>query len=414
MPGATVRQCAILVGGLGTRLGAITADTPKPILSCGDRPFLAWLMREMIRFGIRDFLLLTGHLSERLEAALPGILAGLPMEVTVTLSREPVRAGTGGALFHALPQLQEEFLLCNGDSFFDCNIAQLLAEAAARPDLAAHIVVREVADASRYGVVELSGGKATAFHARPPASAVAGPGVINAGIYRIRREAVKALLAPVCSLEQEVLPVLAAQGQLGATLCNGYFIDIGIPEDLARARAELPARLRRPVLFLDRDGVLNHDHGWVGTRERFEWIEGAVEAIARATAAGWHVFVVTNQSGVARGFYDEAAVGAMLEWMADTARLHGGTIDDWRFCPFHPEAPLPAYRKTSDWRKPAPGMLQDLLRAWEPAETPRLLVGDQPTDLQAAAAAGVKGHLFTGGNLQERVCALLEDAGVNS
>jgi D-glycero-D-manno-heptose 1,7-bisphosphate phosphatase len=410
MPSATVRQCAILVGGLGTRLGAITADTPKPILPCGDRPFLAWLMREMIRFGVRDFLLLTGHLSDRLEAALPGILAGLPMEVTVTLSREPVRAGTGGALFHALPQLQEDFLLCNGDSFFDCNIAQVLAESAARPDLAAHITVRQVADTSRYGVVDLAEGRATAFHPRPLAGAAGGPGVINAGIYRMRREAVRPLLAPVCSLEQEVLPVLAAQGQLGATLCDGYFIDIGIPEDLLRARQELPARLRRPVLFLDRDGVLNHDHGWVGTRERFEWIEGALEAIAQATAAGWHVFVVTNQSGVARGFYDEAAVHALLDWMADTARRHGGTIDDWRYCPFHPEAPLEAYRKVSDWRKPAPGMLRDLLRAWEPAQAPRLLVGDQPGDLQAAAAAGVEGHLFIGGNLRVKIAPLLEDA----
>jgi D-glycero-D-manno-heptose 1,7-bisphosphate phosphatase len=101
----TIRQCAILVGGLGTRLGALTADTPKPILPCGDRPFLAWLLRECIRFGVTDFLLLTGHLSERVADAAEAILPTLPGHARIALSREPIRAGTGGALVHARDQL---------------------------------------------------------------------------------------------------------------------------------------------------------------------------------------------------------------------------------------------------------------------------------------------------------------------
>ncbi len=112
---ATVRQCAILVGGLGTRLGALTAATPKPILPCGDRPFLAWLMREFVRFGVSEFLLLTGHLSDEVARAVAAIQAGLPRDVRVALSEEPVRAGTGGAVFHARDRLEERFLLCNGD-----------------------------------------------------------------------------------------------------------------------------------------------------------------------------------------------------------------------------------------------------------------------------------------------------------
>ncbi len=75
MPPATVTQCAVLVGGLGTRLGALTAATPKPILPCGDRPFLAWLLREFVRFGVTDFLLLTGHLSAEIEKAAATIQA---------------------------------------------------------------------------------------------------------------------------------------------------------------------------------------------------------------------------------------------------------------------------------------------------------------------------------------------------
>jgi D-glycero-D-manno-heptose 1,7-bisphosphate phosphatase len=401
-----VRQCAILVGGLGTRLGALTADTPKPMLPVGGRPFLAWLMQEVSRFGIEEVLLLTGHLSERVRDGVQAIAATLPKKLRIGFSQEPIRAGTGGALFHARDQLAERFLLCNGDSLFDCNLATLLADAAADPpEVVGRMVLRALPDTSRYGVVETDGDRVTAFHARPEPGR-SGPGRINAGIYVFDRRILDEV-TEACSLEQDVMPRLAARGALRASIGEGYFIDIGIPEDLARAQEELPRALGRRALFLDRDGVINHDHRWVGTRERFEWMPGAREAVRLATARGWHVFVVTNQSGVARGLYDEAALRALHAWMIGEFRAAGGTIDDLRYCPFHPEGVVPAYRRASDWRKPEPGMILDLMRAWRLDPARCLLVGDQPTDMQAAAAAGIAGYRFTGGDLAAFVGPLL-------
>ena len=400
-----VRQAVILAGGLGTRLGALTATTPKPVLPVSGRPFLAWLIRELSRFGIEDVLLLCGHLSDRLRDEVAAFNANLPRPLAITFSAEPAPAGTGGALLHAADLLDERFLLCNGDSIFACNLAALFAAAARDPDdVHGRLVIRRVPDASRAGLVETNGDRITRFHERPPAGV--SEGTINAGLYLFDRR-ILAELRPLCSLERDILPGMAERGLLRATEGTGYFIDIGIPSDYERAQTELPAALRRPALFLDRDGVLNHDHGHVGTIERFDWIDGARAAVAHATGSGHHVFIVTNQSGVARGYYDEPAVHALFAWMRNQILADGGTIDDYRFCPHHPEAPLPAYRRTSDWRKPAPGMILDLLRRWELDPARCLLIGDQPTDLEAAAAAGVRAFQFPGGDLATFVAPLL-------
>jgi D-glycero-D-manno-heptose 1,7-bisphosphate phosphatase len=156
----------------------------------------------------------------------------------------------------------------------------------------------------------------------------------------------------------------------------------------------------RPALFLDRDGVLNEDRGYVFRWEDFRWIAGAREAVATFNRAGWLVIVVTNQSGVGRGFYSEDDMRALHARMSQDLAQAGGHIDAFYHAPHHPEAPVEAYRHPDPPdRKPNPGMILRALGEWPIDREASLLVGDKPSDLEAALRAGIRGVLFEGGNL---------------
>jgi D-glycero-D-manno-heptose 1,7-bisphosphate phosphatase len=111
------------------------------------------------------------------------------------------------------------------------------------------------------------------------------------------------------------------------------------------------------------------------------------------------VFVVTNQAGVARGFYTEADVARLTAWMRDDLRAAGAHIDDLRYCPYHPDGTVEAYRAVHGWRKPEPGMILDLMDQWDIDRARSFLIGDQQTDLAAGRAAGLAVHHFRSDDL---------------
>lgn len=158
--------------------------------------------------------------------------------------------------------------------------------------------------------------------------------------------------------------------------------------------------MNKPAVFFDRDGVLNEDDGYLFESDKIRWVTGAREAVRAVNEAGYFAFVVTNQSGVARGFYDESHVQSLHRWMADEFARAGAAIDAFAYCPHHPEGSVERYRQVCNCRKPGPGMILDILQRYPVDAGRSFLIGDKPTDLEAASAAGIKGYLFNGGNLE--------------
>jgi D-glycero-D-manno-heptose 1,7-bisphosphate phosphatase len=390
------RQCLILVGGLGTRLGSLTADCPKPLLDVDGQPFLGHLIDNVRRFGFDDFILLAGFKPERVVEFARGYASDRAVKVRVVTEDSP--AGTAGALLSAKPLLEEEFLLLNGDSIFDFNILDLASRDADEPWIG-RIALRRVPDTSRYGRVELNGDQISKMQEKCPDRS---EGLINGGVYWLKRALVDLVDRVPLSLERDVFPALVGRGELLGFEYGGAFIDIGVPEDLKVARENWREILRQPATFFDRDGVLNKDSGYTHKRDEFHWIDGAKAAIKQANDDGRFVFVVTNQAGVARGYYDEAAVQDLHAWMNEDLRRDGAHIDDFRYCPHHPEGIVPELSILCECRKPNPGMIESLLAEWPVDLSDSVLIGDKESDLQAAAAAGVSGFQFDGSNFDWR------------
>lgn len=153
-------------------------------------------------------------------------------------------------------------------------------------------------------------------------------------------------------------------------------------------------KTRRPAAFLDRDGVLNIDHGYAHRIDQLDWVEGAQEAVRLLNEAGYTVIVVTNQSGIARGLYSETDVHAFHAHMQDVLKTQGAHIDAFYHCPHHPDGSVASFAVHCECRKPGIGMLQQAAREWPLDLTRSFLIGDRDGDMEAAAAFKIRGIRF--------------------
>ena len=377
----------ILAGGLGERLRHVVSDTQKVMAPIAGRPFLRYLLDGLIAQGARRFVLAVGYKSEQIEAYFGNAYNG----TAIVFSREEMPLGTGGAIRQALEMCEtEDVIVVNGDTYFDADLAALL-RAHRETGAALTLSLKPMTDFDRYGTVSMDEtGRVTGFHEKKPVQA----GLINGGVYAVKKEAAAAMPTGRFSFEREILEPLKLV--TFGVVSDGYFIDIGVPGDYFRAQTEIPLRFGQttfPAAFLDRDGVINKEKRHLWRIEDFTFIPGAPRAMARLREQGYLIIVITNQAGVAKGFYteDDIAVlhGYMKEQLKDTA-----FIDAIYYCPYHERGQVEAYRRDSRDRKPGPGMIERAVAdfaakgiAIDLAKS--IIVGDTEKDIETGINAGI-------------------------
>lgn len=381
----------VLAGGLGTRLRAAVADRPKALAPVDGEPFLARVLDALAGAGCRRAILCTGHLAEQVEREFGSEHGGLEL----VHSREPGPLGTAGALRHALPRLLDHgAVVVNGDTFCDLDLAAFVAWARAEPATPALVAV-EVDDASRFGALRLDGAeRVVAFGEK----AAAGTGLVNAGIYWLPAR-VLALLPPrrALSLERQVLPELLAGSGVRAFRTDAPFLDIGVPDAYASASAFFAAcaarrqRDRQGLLVVDRDGTLIDDRHYLADPAGVQLLPGVVDGLRAFARRGYRIAVVTNQSGIGRGYFEEPALAAVNDELRRQLSAHGIELEGIWHCPHRPD-------EGCRCRKPEPLLLERAMTQLGFAAGQCLVVGDKACDIDLGARLGVRTALVRTGH----------------
>lgn len=227
-------QALLLAGGLGTRLRSVVDDRPKPMALVDDKPFLYYLIRQLKQNGIKDIVFAVGYKGSMIEDYFGD---GRAFGINASYSYEEEQLGTAGAIKNAAHYINEEyFLVLNADTFYDIEYGKL-KKIKEHEDAQMVLVLREVEDASRYGAVTLDGYRITGFNEK---SEEKGKALINGGVYMMSRSLLDEIPEGKCSLENEMIPMWLKKGyNLSAYVNDGYFIDIGIPEDYFRFKKDV-------------------------------------------------------------------------------------------------------------------------------------------------------------------------------
>lgn len=227
-------SAVVLAGGKGTRLASVHPHTPKPLIPVAGEPFLHWVAAWLVTQGVREIVLSTGHLAEQIEqwADHCAIDAALGAALTMRCRRETTALGTGGGILNCADGLSDPFLAVNGDSLVVCDLAPLMA-LMRDPAVEAALIGIAVPDAARYGTLDVDeSGSLRRFSEKQT-----GHGIINGGIYLLRRRLFGALRpGEPASMEYDVIPTALARGaRIAVHVVDAPFLDIGTPESLARA-----------------------------------------------------------------------------------------------------------------------------------------------------------------------------------
>ena len=375
------KEAVILAGGFGTRLAHLLGNVPKPMAPVYGKPFLTYILDQLHDAGITRVVLATGHLHEVIDAYFANGYRGM----TIVCSYESTPLFTGGAIVQAAQYIEsEDFIVLNGDTLFQVDLTQLYHLHTSRH---AHLTIalRQVPDTSRYGAVTCQDDRIIAFHEKTDS---AGAGSINGGIYAINRAWLMAQDLPTkFSFEKELMQPLAGQEGFYGLRSDGYFIDIGIPDDYHRAQNEFPSLFPADrFLFLDRDGILNkHLPGdYVRNWSMWEWLPGVLDAMPRLAERYQRIFIVTNQQGVGKGLMTQADLDDVHRHMLADIEAAGGRIDKVYVC-----TELESAHSLN--RKPEIGMALQAQRDFPEVDFHRsVMVGDSKSDELFAQRSGMR------------------------
>lgn len=380
-----MQEAIILAGGLGTRLRSKVAELPKSMAPINGIPFLQYQLNYLSKFEIKTVYLAVGYLSHVITDFFGDNFND--MSIKYVFEKEPL--GTGGAISQALAKTTtEEILILNGDTMFQVELNKFY-ESHKLNNADFSMALKPLKNFERYGVVKLDGdNKVIGFEEKQYQES----GIINGGVYLLKKSALTSYsFEKKYSFEKEFLESKFTELHFNGFVSDGYFLDIGIPDDYDQAQEDFKRysdwKLDKSwTLFLDRDGVINKhiQGGYVTSLSNFEFIEGVLASIPKLNQVFGRIVVVTNQQCIGKRIIKEEDLTVIHSHMKTEIEKNGGKID----AIYH--APQLA-SENSQMRKPNIGMALKAKDQFKEINFSKaIMVGDSLTDMEFGRRNGMK------------------------
>jgi D-glycero-alpha-D-manno-heptose 1-phosphate guanylyltransferase len=376
----------VLAGGLGTRLKNAVPHLPKCLAPVAGWSFLYYVINHLRMQGIQKIIFSLGYKYEAILSFLEKEFKTLDYDFVI--EAEPL--GTGGAIALAIQKTENKnVFVVNGDTLFKFNADGLLRQHNVS-NAECTLALKPMKNFDRYGVVEMNHNHIiTSFKEKQKYKS----GLINAGVYLINKDKfLQRTLAQKFSFEKDYLEKFVCEKEFAGVQQDDYFIDIGIPEDLHRAQNELmlsPFDLKKIdktwTLFLDRDGVINHDKAgsYIFNEDEFEFMNGVPDLFKKLTDIFNRIIIITNQRGVGKGLMSLQNLEKIHQKMLRGIEKAGGKIDAIYFAT--------GTNNKDFMRKPNPGMALAAKKDFPEIDFSKsIMVGNNITDMEFARNAGMK------------------------
>ena len=363
----------ILAGGKGTRIKKYLHNKPKPMVKFNEIYFLQYLINIFSKYPINKIFILVGYKSDIIFKNFHNKTFNFTKVVCV---KEKKLMGTGGALLSLKKKKIKDFILINGDTVFDIDLADFI-KSFKKKKLGSVALAPNSKNINNYKLNNLEIKNNILCYKKNSK-------LMNGGVYFFKRRILNLIPNKPCSLEEDVFPNIIKKKLLTGKIYKNFFLDIGTPKYFNVSAKRLKNYFSRPAAFLDRDGVINHDSGYVYKKKDFRFRKGVIKGLKYLIKKKYYIFIVTNQAGIAKGIYNENEFKKLHLYLKRNLSKKNIYFNDVQYCPYHPKGKIKIYRKKSSLRKPGNQMVKNILKIWLVNKRKSFMIGDKNSDKHCA------------------------------
>lgn len=382
----------ILAGGRGSRIKYFTNLLPKPLIKFSGISLLRYIINNFSKYNIDKIYILCGYKGKLIHKKFHKKIINL-VEINCIIEKKTM--GTAGCLYSLKKIIKNDFILINGDTVFDIDFNKFI-KSKNKKSIGSIALIKNKNYKSNKKLVGIGLNKKKNIIFKNDSK------LMNGGIYYLDKKIFRYIKNINSSLENDIIPNLINKSLFSGMVFDNFFLDIGTPKNLKSANFLIPNYFKKPAVFLDRDGVINYDKGYTYKIEDFKFRPGVVNAIKHLNLKNYYVFIVTNQAGIAKGFYTINDFFKLQKYIKDFLLKKNIFINDVKFAPYHPKGKIKKYSIKSNFRKPGNLMIESLFSEWNLDREKSLMIGDKITDMKAAKKSSIK-FLYVEKNLLDQV-----------